>query len=127
MTDDVKRTRAGQFAPGQSGNAAGARSRKPKPLLGLADLNRTILEIAASETTLTRGDRSQTVNMLERNAWVLASGKAIVSQRRISSIWSEVQGTILSAVTLMQSGKGKTGALPCERNLHRRPGRTSRR
>lgn len=75
MTDDVKRTRAGQFAPGQSGNAAGARSRKPKPLLGLADLNRTILEIAASETTITRGDRAQTVNMLERNAWVLASGK----------------------------------------------------
>ena len=75
MTDDVKRTRAGQFAPGQSGNAAGARSRKPKPLLGLTDLHRTILEVAATETTLTRGDRPQTVNMLERNAWVLASGK----------------------------------------------------
>ncbi|MGN7160986.1 DUF5681 domain-containing protein [Sphingomonas sp. SAFR-052] len=75
MTDDVKRTRASQFAPGQSGNAAGVRSRKPKPLLGLADLNRTILKIAASETTLTRGDRSRTVNMLERNAWALASGK----------------------------------------------------
>lgn len=75
MSDNVQRTRAGQFAPGQSGNAAGARSRKPKQLMTLADINRTILEIAASETKMVIENRVQTINMLERNAWVLASGK----------------------------------------------------
>lgn len=75
MSDDVQRTRAGQFAPGQSGNAAGARSRKPKQLMTLADINRAILKIADSETKMVIENKVQTINMLERNAWVLASGK----------------------------------------------------
>lgn len=75
MNDDVQRTRGGQFAPRQSGNAAGARSRKPKQLMTLADINRTILKIADSETKMVIENKVQTINMLERNAWVLAFGK----------------------------------------------------
>lgn len=75
MTDDIKRTRAGQFAPGQSGNAAGARSRRPKQVLELEDMDRLIVEIATAPTTLTIENKVQTVTIFERNLWVLASGK----------------------------------------------------
>lgn len=75
MTGDNQRTRAGQFAPGHSGNAAGARSRKPKRLMTLEDIYRTILEIAASDTKLANDTKVQRISILERNMWVLASGK----------------------------------------------------
>ncbi len=75
MSDEIRRTRAGQFVKGQSGNTEGARSRRPKRLLTLTDINRTILEVAGSETKLSIENRLQTISMVERNAWVLASGK----------------------------------------------------
>ena len=43
--------------------------------MSLADINRTILEVAGSETRLANDAKVQTINMLERSTWVLASGK----------------------------------------------------
>lgn len=46
MSRKIKRDEGGQFAPGHSGNPDGARLRKPKALLTIADLHRIQLEVA---------------------------------------------------------------------------------
>jgi len=74
MSGDMKRTPGGQFVRGQSGNAAGARSRRRRELLTPDDVHGIILNVAASEVKMTIGDRVETVNMLTRNVMALASG-----------------------------------------------------
>lgn len=76
MSEDVKRTRGGQFVPGQSGNAAGARSRRQKELMTPDDVYGLILNVAASEVKMTIGDKFETVTMLRRNVMALAAGPA---------------------------------------------------
>ena len=74
MSEDVKRTRGGQFVPGQSGNAAGARSRRQKELLTPDDVYSLILNVADSDVKMTMGDKVETVTMLKRNVMALAAG-----------------------------------------------------
>lgn len=76
MSEDVKRTRGGQFARGQSGNAAGARGRRKKELLTPDDVYGVILDVAASEVKMTIGDKTETVTMFRRNVMALAAGSA---------------------------------------------------
>lgn len=77
MSDQPKRTRAGQFEKGQSGNPAGAGSRKPTPMMSPQDVSHTIMQIANRKTQLRTERGIETVNMLERNALALASGSKV--------------------------------------------------
>jgi hypothetical protein len=76
MSDDVARRNNGQFAKGQSGNTAGARTRKREQLMTAEDFHRTVLRVAASKTQLKVEGQLRTVTLVEVNVWGLASGKA---------------------------------------------------
>ena len=77
MSDKVKRGNGGQFAPGQSGNPAGARRRRPgKKLLDYPNLHRIILEIGSSETEGTVNGKPTRITMFEAAVLRQAAGAA---------------------------------------------------
>lgn len=75
MSDEVQRNRNGQFRPGTSGNAAGARLRQPKRLLTPADLDRIVLGIAAKEATVNVSGVPEQTNLYGAAVLQLASMK----------------------------------------------------
>jgi hypothetical protein len=76
MSENVKRRTGGQFEKGQSGNPAGARTRKRKELRTVEDFHNMILRVAYSPTEISINKVSHKVSLLEANIWQLFSGKA---------------------------------------------------
>ena len=74
MSDDVERSKRGQFKPGQSGNPAGARRRANIGVPSPRELHRIILWVTGSETEMTINNKKQKMSVFEMNVWRSASG-----------------------------------------------------
>ncbi|MEH3098670.1 DUF5681 domain-containing protein [Sphingomonas adhaesiva] len=81
MSEEPRR-KNGQFAPGRSGNAEGARVRRPRARLTGADIDHMILDVAATKTKVRREGKETEMTLLEINLRSLATGG---SSRRLSA------------------------------------------